>query len=78
MLLLIMTTRISIPIQARLTLVWSRGWPRALELAYLGILGRCLTSSAVAPKTMSVLKAAQNANTAFSEIPIMSAHPIYT
>ena len=73
MLLLIMTTRISIPIQARLTLVWSRGWPRALELAY-----RCLTSSAVAPKTMSVLKAAQNANTAFSEIPIMSAHPIYT
>ena len=28
--------------------------------------------------TMSVLKAAQNANTAFSEIPIMSARSIHT
>jgi hypothetical protein len=28
--------------------------------------------------TMSVLKAAQNANTAFSEIPIMSAHSTHT
>lgn len=30
------------------------------------------------PVTMSVLTAAQNANTAFSEIPIMSARPVYT
>jgi hypothetical protein len=28
-------------------------------------------------RPMSVLEAAQNANTAFSEIPIMSACPIY-